>query len=65
MVLEGGVDRQADRHRLGGVAEQVAEDTDAAGIGQLHQDDDVWTGVDQGRVHRVPDPFPGEDPPGG
>ena len=43
----------------------VADDADAVGVGQFHQDDHVRALFGQGGVHRVPDPFVAVDDPFG
>ena len=61
-MLEHPVDIGADRNRLCGIAEQIADHAHAAGMRQLDEHGDVGTVPLQCGVRWMPRPLPTEDP---
>ena len=61
--LEHGLHGRADRHRLLGIAEKIADHPDAARVRQLDQDHDVGPAAAQRGMHRMPRALPGVDRP--
>ena len=61
VMFEHGLDRCADAYRLARIAQEIAQHAHAPGVRQLDHDDDIRTGVPEGRVYRMPGASPAID----
>jgi hypothetical protein len=61
MMLEDAFDLRADRYRLHGIAQQIADHPQPACIRQFHQHGHIRTVLPEGCVGGMPNTLPAED----
>jgi hypothetical protein len=61
MILERGLDFGSDFDLLLRIPDQVADHPDTVAIRELDQHDQIWAGILERRMSRVPDSFPAID----